>query len=139
MEIDIKYELAIHNGKDVIFIRFERNVELNIRIKKLVGVRWSQTQKAWYVLDSAFYREKFGLSPKALFGKEVLSNIHPVNQTALQMFVETLQLKAYSLNTITTYKNEFAQFVWMLMPMATLIISQEVGLTKLCVGSKIQV
>jgi hypothetical protein len=41
MAIEISYELAIHHGKDVIFIRFERNEELNIRVKKLVGVRWS--------------------------------------------------------------------------------------------------
>lgn len=114
MAIEISYELAIHHGKDVIFIRFERNEELNIRVKKLVGVRWSQTHKAWYVLDSAFYREKFCLTPKALIGKEVLSQIHPVNQMALQKYVETLQLKAYSLNTITTYKNEFAQLLYIL-------------------------
>eukprot|EP01041_Mallomonas_annulata_P028640 gene28640-50515_t len=98
-------------GEQILLLdkKTDNNHELNIRVKKLVGVRWSQTHKAWYVLDSAFNREKFCLTPKALIGKEVLSQIHPVNQMALQKYVETLQLKAYSLNTITTYKNEFAQ------------------------------
>lgn len=114
MEIEIKYVLALHHGKNVIFIHFERNEELNIRVKKLVGIRWSQTQKAWYVLDSAFYREKFGLSPKKLISTVILSQIHPVNQMALKKYVETLKLKAYSINTITTYKNEFTQLLYIL-------------------------
>ncbi len=114
MAIEIKYELANHKGKDVIYIHFERNEEMNQRVRKLVGVKWSNSKKAWYVLDSAFYREKFNLAPKSLIGKEVLSNIDAVNQPALHKFVETLQLKAYSPSTITTYRNEFAQLLYVL-------------------------
>jgi len=111
MAIEIKYEPAKHNSKDVIYIRFERNLEINERVKKLVGVKWSNSKKVFYVLDSVFYREKFGLPPKSSIGKEVLSNINPVNQPALQKYVEMLQLKAYSPNTIITYRNEFAQLL----------------------------
>ncbi len=114
MAIEIKYELANHKDKDVIYIHFERNLEMNQRVKKLVGVKWSNTKKAWYVLDSAFYRSKFKLLPKSPIGKEVLSNIDVVNQPALQKFIETLQLKAYSPKTITTYQNEFAQLLYIL-------------------------
>ena len=110
----VKYELVNHKGKEVIFICFEYNAELIARVKKLVGVQWSQSQKAWYVVDSAMYRAKFGLSPKSLIGKEVLSNIHPINQPILQRYIETLQLKAYSPNTINTYRNEFAQLLYIL-------------------------
>ena len=78
----VKYELTTHRGKDVILIRFEYNAALIERVKKLVGVQWSQSYKTWYVMDSAMYCEKFGLSPKSLIGKEVLSNIHPINQPA---------------------------------------------------------
>lgn len=90
MEIKIKYELANHQGKDVIFIHFEKNLEMNQRVRKLVGVKWSNSKKAWYVLDSAFYHEKFKLAPRSPIGKEVLSNIHAVNQPALQKYVEIL-------------------------------------------------
>jgi integrase/recombinase XerD len=114
MAIEIKYELANHNGKDVIFIHFEKNVEMNQRVRKLVGVKWSNSNKAWYVIDSAFYREKFRITPKPPLGKEVLSNIAEINHSALQKFVETLQLKAYSPTTITTYRNEFAQLLYIL-------------------------
>ena len=114
MAIKITYELANHKNKDVIFIHFERNAEMNQRVKKLVGVKWSNSKNAWYVLDSVFYREKFKIKPKPLIGKEVLSNINVINQPALQKFVETLQLKAYSQNTITTYRNEFAQLLYIL-------------------------
>lgn len=114
MATEITYELGNHRGKDVIYIRFERNVEMNQLVRKLVGVKWSNTQKAWYVLDSAFYREKFGIVPKNIIGKAVLAHTHSVNREALQKFVETLQLKAYSLNTITTYRNEFAQLLYTL-------------------------
>ena len=150
MATEIKYELDNHNGIEVILIRFERNADLNLRIRKLVDVRWSNTKKAWHVQDSAFYRDKFKLAPKessdnqvllnekvassvdpqerdsASFrekfksvpkepiGKEVLSNLQAVNYIALEKYVETLQLKAYSPNTISTYRNEFAQLLYIL-------------------------
>lgn len=114
MAIKIKYELGNHKGKEVIFIHFERNLEMNQRIRKLAGVKWSNTKKAWYVLDSAFYRDKFKLSPKNPIGKEVLSHIDSVNQPSLSKLVETLQLRAYSHSTITTYRNEFAQLLYIL-------------------------
>jgi integrase/recombinase XerD len=150
MAIEIKYELANHRSKDVIFIYFEQNSELNQRVRKLGGVKWSSSKKAWYVQDSVFYREKFKIIstklidenvpqnvisinhivlqkqdsllyrekfktiPKAPVGKEVLSNLQLVNYNALQKYVEVLQLKAYSPKTISTYRNEFAQLLFVL-------------------------
>jgi integrase/recombinase XerD len=98
---EVQYEPGKQNGKDVIFIRFAYD-------KDLVGVQWSSTQKAWYVIDSAFYREKFVLPAKGVIGKAALSNVNPINQPALKRYVETLQLKGYSRNTINTYRKEFS-------------------------------
>lgn len=111
---NVSYELGTHCNKSVIFIRFEYNVDLIERVKKLVGVQWSRSQKAWYVLDNAAYRKKFGIEPKPLVGKDVLLNISVVNQSALCRYIETLQLKAYSENTIRTYRNEFAQLLYLI-------------------------
>ncbi len=111
MKFQINYELATHRNKEVIFIRFVSNPELNIRVRKLVGVQWSQSQKAWYVTDNAQYREKFGLQPKAILNRDAIANIHEINQAAMLKYVEILQLKAYSLSTINTYRNEFAQLL----------------------------
>ncbi len=113
MEATVTYEPATHRGKDVIFIRFAHDRELNDRVRKLVGVHWSSSRKAWYVLNTPHYRQQFGLAPP-LAGKDVLGHIHPANQPALQALVETLQLKAYSESTLKTYRNEFAQLLYLL-------------------------
>jgi hypothetical protein len=42
----VVYEMATHKAQAVIFIRFEYDASLIARVKKLVGVRWSQSQKA---------------------------------------------------------------------------------------------
>jgi integrase/recombinase XerD len=110
----IIYQIGTHNYKSVIFIRFKKDSKLNERVRKLVGVKWSQSQKAWYVSDSQQYREKFGLDPKLLVSKEALPHLYEANTQALTKYIETLQLKAYSPNTINTYKNEFGQLLQIL-------------------------
>ena len=104
------FEPTTHKGEAVIFIRFDYDAALIARVKKLVGVEWSQIQKAWYVKDTEQYRQKFGLAPKPL-GEGTLLKIDPVNQAAFKTYMETLQLKAYSKNTINTYRNEFSQLL----------------------------
>lgn len=113
MENKIEYQLNIHKSKNVILIKFVYDKELIEKVKKLVGVKWSHSKKAWYVLDTQAYREKFGLESKP-FGKEILLKIHPVNQQAISALTERLQLKAYSQSTIKTYRNEFAQLLYIL-------------------------
>jgi integrase/recombinase XerD len=114
MNSKIKFELTTHYGKNIILIVFDYDLKLIERVKKLVGVKWSKSKKAWYVLDTSQYRQKFGLEPKPPQGKEVLMNIHPNNHHALIGMIETLQLKAYSPNTIVTYRNELAQLLYVL-------------------------
>ena len=104
----VTYELGTQQGQAVIFIRFDYNAQLIERVKKLIGVRWSPDQKAWYVRDTVSFREKFGLPPKPVVGKSALLHLRPVNQAALLRLVETLQLKSYSPNTINSYRNGFA-------------------------------
>jgi site-specific recombinase XerD len=109
----VTYELALHRDKEVIFIHFDYDSSLNERVKKLIGVRWSSSKKAWYVLDTPQYRQKFGLKPRDE-GQNVLENIPEINRTPFKKLLETLQLKAYSPSTINTYKNEFAQLLYVL-------------------------
>lgn len=107
----VSYSLGTHKGQAVIFIRFAYDRVLIEETKKLTGARWSVSQKAWYVLDTASYREMFGLGSKPAVSELVLAGIDPVNQPALTALVSTLQLKAYSPNTIRTYRNEFTQLL----------------------------
>jgi integrase/recombinase XerD len=104
---------ATYEGRAVILIQFEYHAELNRRVRTLRGARWSRTLKYWYVSDTPANRRLLGLAPDPV-GKEVLSHIHPVNQGALHRLIETLQLKAYSESTIRTYRNEFAQLLYVL-------------------------
>ncbi len=86
MNSKIKFELTNHYGKDIILIIFEYDLKLIERVKKLVGAKWSKSKKAWYVLDTPQYRQKFGLEPKPPLGKEVLMHIHANNLHALLNF-----------------------------------------------------
>lgn len=114
MQPVFKYEALLHRNRPVIFIYFDYDSLLNQQIKNLAGAKWSSTKHAWYVPDNQQYRQQFGLEAKVKAGKEVLAHIHAGNQPALRLFIETLQLKAYSESTIRTYRNEFAQLLYVL-------------------------
>ncbi len=118
MEQDFKtlidYRFAVHRDKHVIFIHFKPTPELNKWVRSLTGARWSRTHKAWYVLDIPAYRQKFGIEPKAMYYEDYLLGIHQVNHSAMVRFIETLQLKGYSPNTIKTYRNEFGALLQIL-------------------------
>lgn len=118
------FEIASHQGKSVILIRFNNDVSLNKLVRSLTGVRWSNSKKCWYVIDSPTYRQRFGLALEPI-GKEILTHIHPINQPSLYALIETLQLKAYSPNTIVTYRNEFAQFLYVLKHKPAAELSKE--------------
>lgn len=137
MENDVRYEIATHKGSDVIFLRFAYRADLNEKVKTLVGVRWSASEKAWYVPDTAQYRERFGLPPKPLVSKRIAMKIHPINQAALNAFIQTLQLKAYSPKTIATYRNEFVQLLYALNenPVETLSAPQLRSYFLYCINS----
>ncbi len=105
-----EFEPALHNKEAVIFIRFAYDASLVACVKHLPGAKWSHSKKAWYVRDLDQYRQKFGLSLNTV-KESALSNIDLVNHISYQALIETLQLKAFSLNTIRTYSNEFAQLL----------------------------
>lgn len=109
----VTFEQAIHRQKAVIFIRFADDLILTKWVRQLTGACWSRTQRAWYVLDNAHYRRQFGIAPP-LAGKTVIAHIHAVNQPAFQRLIESLQLRAYSASTLKTYRNEFAQLLYVL-------------------------
>lgn len=105
-----KFHIGTHRNQNVIFIQFERNAELNQQVRELIGSKWSNSQKMWYVPDVSEYRKKFNLKT-TLVGKLTLSKIDETNHSELKRFIEKLQLKCYSQNTIRTYCSEFSQFL----------------------------
>lgn len=114
MNKKVNYELCKHRDKNVIFIHFAYTKELDKWVRSLVGIKWSQTKKSWYVIDNETYRNMFGLPSLPILGKDAINNICEINQPAMERYIETLQLKAYSQKTIITYRNEFAQLLQIL-------------------------
>lgn len=110
MNTGVTFELGEHRNKKVIFIRFDYDQKLIERVKKLIGVKWSQSKKCWYVIDNKEYRKKFGIKQKELTLEQELK-ISVENQQALKRYKETLILKGYSPKTLQTYTNEFASLL----------------------------
>lgn len=105
-----QYEPGTLRDEAVIFIRFPYEPKLIEHVRQLVGVRWSKSQKAWYVRDNDHYRMLFNLPPRES-GKAALAKVSETNRPALERFIETIRLKGYSPNTENTYRNEFAQLL----------------------------
>ncbi|MFN8296292.1 MAG: tyrosine-type recombinase/integrase [Chitinophagales bacterium] len=124
MKTKINYEFDVHENKNVILIKFPYNKDLIERVKKLVGVKWSHSKKAWYVLDTQAYREKFDLEDKPI-GKNAITKIHDINKTAYQKYIELLYLLGYSKTTIKTYSVEFAQLLYLLKEKDVSLLSTE--------------
>jgi len=106
-------EIASHRDQNILWIIFPKDHLLISALKAATKPRWSNTEKKWYVMDNSFNRELFGIEVKVM-GKAALLKIQPINQQALQDFIDQLKLRALSQNTIKTYVNEFAQLLYIL-------------------------
>ncbi|MBX3164758.1 MAG: tyrosine-type recombinase/integrase [Bacteroidetes bacterium] len=104
------FEPATHKTQQVIWIKFPYNKNLIEALKQVAKVKWSSSKKAWYAFDNDHHRQIFVLQAKS-HTQEMFRQIHAVNQPAIQRYVQQLQLKAYSPNTIRTYTIEFAQLL----------------------------
>lgn len=90
-------ERVVHDEQQRIAIYFEKDAQLIARVKKLPGVKWSQTLKAWHITDNQKNRLKFKLP-------ETIVNMLPVDKTdALFAFGQWLLARRYSDSTVKTY------------------------------------
>ncbi len=143
----ISLKPLLHRNRECIGIYFDKNISLAKIIRKQPGIKWSQTNKCWYIpltresynaicntlKDAAVietgdlkkYLEKRKKIKATIPEKPVINYSKPLTATtawqlsnenlaALEKFVERLKLKAYSLSTIATYRNEFMQLLQLL-------------------------
>ena len=129
----ITLSLKEHKGEERIFAEFPYSEKINDGIRQVAGVKWSQTYKQWHLpskkesvaelqqkinslarLDTSILKKqleekrKWPLTPLPVITQKIMTRLLcPDNQTALDIFIKTLQLKAYSNNTIKTYRTEF--------------------------------
>ncbi len=112
-----KAEPITHNGQARIALHFEYSKTANERVRKLTGVKWSNTLKVWHVPDNDVYRAQFKLPVRNITAqqiatkKETLTQLSQTEQQHLLRFENLLRVKAYSESTLKNYRNEFAVFL----------------------------
>ena len=102
-----------HKEKKVIWISFPKDRVLINLLKENTKAKWSASQKKWYVSDTEFYRNLFGIELN-IVGKATLTKISNINLEAFQKFQDMLIMKGFSTNTIRTYSVEFAQLLYII-------------------------
>ncbi len=106
--------LGTHRDKKVIFFKITNDTAFLSQLKNCVGRKWSKTLKMWYLPDNSEYRNRFNLPIVPTIGKLVTSKIHPINKPEIHKLIAQLQLVGYSKNTIRTYVQDFAHYLYFL-------------------------
>ena len=121
-----KAEPIIHNKQARIALHFTYSKEANERVRKLTGVKWSNTLKVWHVPDNDVYRAQFKLTaqPPNPLKREPLRLPQPVTDNTqekrqlppeiiakVEAYKRWLRSKRYSDNTIKTYTEALLSFL----------------------------
>jgi site-specific recombinase XerD len=146
MSFSIEFKPFFHRGAEQIGFYFLKNREIEEQVRKIKGVKWSQTNRCWYVpltredckkaydilkivaeinlhelheyLDKrrviVVVKKMSGQQPVMNTGALITFKLSDENLQQLEMMVKTLQLKAYSPNTIRVYKDEMAALMRLL-------------------------
>jgi integrase/recombinase XerD len=124
----VKIYRANHNSEDRYFIKFPFSKELQDTIRKLKGITYSKTHRAWYVLYSEHNYEMlidfleindidFDTStlPKDPHESKPAEKVIPDHFTYIienvKQFEEYMNHRRYSSSTIKTYKEAVMQFL----------------------------
>ena len=108
--INLKYfsfVIGEHKNERVIWIKFDPNKTTINNLKKIATVKYSATNRMWYVKDHTKNRSLVGIGMQLFIHYNELTLNH---QLEFDKFYQTLKLKSYSSNTIKTYCNELIPF-----------------------------
>lgn len=129
---------GIHNAQEVIFLAFDKDYELISKIKTIPFVRWSATNKKWYIP-----KDKFNLkivlnsinNSAYIDYKAILNNnkneikkgekISQINKEKISEFTLWLKHKRYSNNTIKTYIEALKRFIYFIEPKPIELITND--------------
>lgn len=113
MNIDFsnyKFVSGEHENKKVIWILFDYKKYSINPLRKIISVKYSRTQQAWYVSDHNRNRQSIGMDLVEFKNANYLNHDQRIE---FDRYIQTLKLKSYSPNTIKTYANEFISFLQM--------------------------
>ena len=98
-------KLIKHKGESRIAVSFEKNEDLNARIKEIDGSKWSQTLKLWHLPDTDENRIRFHLI--------LYSSTQPSEEGIQQItqFKQWLSSKRYSQSSIKNYSEALKSFL----------------------------
>lgn len=103
-----KAEPVTHQGKARIALQFEYSKEANERVRKLTGVKWSSTLKAWHVPDTPANRKLFKLPEKE--PAFITATPDTATQYRLKVVAGKIKLKGYSPQTAKNYGNHLKEY-----------------------------
>ncbi len=126
--LNIILEPGIHNGKDVVFVKFNYDKEIIDKIKTIGGYKWSQSHKYWYLPKSEFKLNTFfnTLKPIAFidYSKLQVESKNPSSKeqnrekpkkkekvVLPEGYKDLLDQKRYSESTKSTYINYFEDYI----------------------------
>lgn len=98
--------LIKHKNEGRITVEFEKNLELNERIKKIEGCKWSQSLKCWHIPDTPENRIRFKIE------SGLQQNLNIEKDIKIEEFRRLLKSKRYSDNTIKTYCEALKTFLY---------------------------
>ncbi len=93
---------VVHYGKPVVKLDFDKNSSLNLLVKQNGG-KWSKTLNGWYVPRQKSLLIKLVKEIAAAKGEDL-------ERIDLKEALRMLNLKSYSDNTISLYKNALSKF-----------------------------
>jgi integrase/recombinase XerD len=106
-KITFKWEAKLikHHNVNRIAVYFEKNTVLIDNIKKITGVKWSQSLKVWHLPDNETNRKRFKLEP--IFKL----NLSVDKIDGLDTFRNWLTSKRYSPSTVITFVEALKAFL----------------------------
>lgn len=109
-----EFSMGKKENTPVIWIRFPYDIHLINELKtQFPSARWSKTFHSWYIRDTPQHRNLLQLPEKKPYPTKD-TTLSPDNQQALERFIQHLELKAYSTNTIKIYVQEFKSLLVLL-------------------------
>jgi integrase/recombinase XerD len=101
-----------HRGEKRLLIIFDNRPDWTERVRKLVGVRWSQTHKAWHVPDNESYRKQFSLplTDTLTAALNNQGNLPDTSRQQIEKCIIWMRSKRYSTNTIDSYSKVLSVF-----------------------------
>src|SRR6478609_6858094 len=100
-----------HRGEKRLLIIFENRPDWTERVRKLVGVRWSKTHKAWHVIDNTYYRNLFGIPlPEPVYTPNDNNDYAEGAPEKIAEFTFWMRSRRYSESTIGVYTDALKTF-----------------------------